>query len=99
VAKKLILFLICITIFKNSVLSQDSKKLPEVNIHGNKNSVVFQSSNQDFLILEGKKNETILLENVLANKATNNVRQVMAKVPGLNIWETDGNFNPRLEPQ
>ncbi|MCE2963467.1 MAG: TonB-dependent receptor family protein [Chitinophagales bacterium] len=89
-AKQLILFLICMVIFIDGVLSQDSKKLPKVNIHGTKNSVVFQTSNQDFLILEGKKNETILLENVLANKATNNVRQVMAKVPGINIWETDG---------
>jgi len=70
--------------------AQTHKNLPEVNVQGNKNSVVFQSSNQDFLILEGKKNETILLENVMANKATNNIRQTMAKVAGLNYWETDG---------
>ncbi len=72
------------------VLAQDTKTLPEIKVSGTKNSVVFQSSNQDFLILEGKKNETILLENVISNKATNNIRQAMAKVPGLNYWETDG---------
>jgi Fe(3+) dicitrate transport protein len=72
------------------IYAQDTKSLPAVNIEGKKNSVVFQTSNQDFLILEGKKNETILLENVLSNKATNNIRQAMAKVPGLNYWETDG---------
>jgi Fe(3+) dicitrate transport protein len=74
----------------STLLAQDTKKLPEIQVSGNKNSVVFQSSNQDFLILEGKKNETILLENVISNKATNNIRQAMAKVPGLNYWETDG---------
>jgi len=72
------------------VLAQDTKTLPEIKVSGTKNVVVFQSSNQDFLILEGKKNETILLENVISNKATNNIRQAMAKVPGLNYWETDG---------
>ncbi|MBL7788384.1 MAG: TonB-dependent receptor [Chitinophagales bacterium] len=72
------------------LIPQGSKKLPEVHVQGNKNSVIIQSSNQDFLILEGKKNETILLDNVISNKATNNIRQAMAKVPGLNYWETDG---------
>lgn len=72
------------------IIAQGSKKLPEVHVQGNKNSVIIQSSNQDFLILEGKKNETILLDNVISNKATNNIRQAMAKVPGLNYWETDG---------
>ena len=40
-------------------------------------------------IYEAKKSEVILLEGVLANAATNNSRQVFAKVPGLNIWESD----------
>lgn len=37
------------------VLAQDTKTLPEIKVSGTKNVVVFQSSNQDFLILEGKK--------------------------------------------
>ena len=41
-------------------------------------------------IYASKKNEVILVESTLANKATNNSRQVYAKVPGLNIWESDG---------
>ncbi|PDH48900.1 MAG: iron(III) dicitrate transport protein FecA [Bacteroidetes bacterium MED-G21] len=41
-------------------------------------------------IYASKKNEVILMESTLANKATNNSRQVYAKVPGLNIWESDG---------
>ena len=52
------------------VLAQDTKTLPEIKVSGTKNVVVFQSSNQDFLILEGKKNETILLENVISNSKT-----------------------------
>jgi Fe(3+) dicitrate transport protein len=40
-------------------------------------------------IYAGKKNEVIRLENLNANLATNNSRQIYAKVPGLNIIEND----------
>ncbi|MBC7391461.1 MAG: TonB-dependent receptor [Opitutaceae bacterium] len=40
-------------------------------------------------IYEGKKNEVIVMKEMTANLATNNARQVFAKVPGLNIWESD----------
>ncbi len=40
-------------------------------------------------IYEGKKNELIKLEKLNGNLATNSARQVFAKVPGLNIWESD----------
>lgn len=40
-------------------------------------------------IYEAKKNELIILDDFAANKATNNARQIFAKVPGLNIWESD----------
>ena len=41
-------------------------------------------------IYAAKKSEVILVEALAANKATNNSRQVYAKVAGLNIWESDG---------
>jgi Fe(3+) dicitrate transport protein len=41
-------------------------------------------------IYESKKNEVIILSNLVANLSTNNARQIFAKVPGLNIWESDG---------
>lgn len=41
-------------------------------------------------IYAGKKNEVILLNKLDANLATNNSRQVYAKIAGLNIWESDG---------
>jgi Fe(3+) dicitrate transport protein len=37
----------------------------------------------------GKKNSLIVMDNVQANTATNTMRQVMAKVPGIHIWESD----------
>ena len=41
-------------------------------------------------IYAGKKTEVVEMEDVAANKATNNSRQIYAKVAGLNIWENDG---------
>jgi Fe(3+) dicitrate transport protein len=37
----------------------------------------------------GKKNSLIVMENVQGNIATNTMRQVMAKVPGIQVWEND----------
>jgi Fe(3+) dicitrate transport protein len=42
------------------------------------------------MITQGKKSESITLEKIDANKATNLSRQIYAKIPGLNIWESDG---------
>ncbi len=44
---------------------------------------------ENFGIYEAKKNELILLDDFAANKVNNNARQIFAKVPGLNIWESD----------
>ncbi len=41
-------------------------------------------------IYAGKKSEVIDMEDITANLATNNSRQVYGKVAGLNIWESDG---------
>ncbi len=40
-------------------------------------------------IYEAKKTEVVELSEVTANLATNNARQALAKVAGLNIWESD----------
>lgn len=42
------------------------------------------------VIYAGKKNEVIVLDAMDADLSTNNVRQVLAKVPGLSVWENDG---------
>ncbi len=41
-------------------------------------------------IYAGKKNALIVLDNVNGNVVTNTMRQVMAKIPGIQIWESDG---------
>lgn len=41
-------------------------------------------------IYEGKKSEVIIPEQLSANLATNNARQIYSRVAGLNIWENDG---------
>jgi Fe(3+) dicitrate transport protein len=41
-------------------------------------------------IYAGKKTEVVVMKDLIANKATNNSRQVYSKVAGLNIWENDG---------
>lgn len=40
-------------------------------------------------IYAGKKNALIVLDNVQGNIANNTIRQVLAKVPGIHIWESD----------
>lgn len=40
-------------------------------------------------IYAGKKTEVIYLKAINANLATNNTRQIYARIPGLNIWEYD----------
>lgn len=44
----------------------------------------------DMKVTTGKKSEVIQVEQLTVNKATNNTRQVYAKVAGLNIFENDG---------
>ncbi|MEM9987595.1 MAG: TonB-dependent receptor plug domain-containing protein, partial [Bacteroidota bacterium] len=44
---------------------------------------------EGFGIYEAKKNEVIVLDDFSANRVANNARQMFAKVPGLNIWESD----------
>lgn len=41
-------------------------------------------------IYAGKKTALIVLDNVKGNIVTNSMRQVLAKVPGIHVWESDG---------
>ncbi|MCB0802497.1 MAG: TonB-dependent receptor [Flavobacteriales bacterium] len=41
-------------------------------------------------IYAGKKSEVVTIDDMAVNQATNNSRQIYAKVAGLNIWENDG---------
>lgn len=44
----------------------------------------------DYTLAAGKKNELIKLDNLNANLAMNNARQVYSRTPGIQIWESDG---------
>lgn len=52
--------------------------------------VGFLSDIHGTAIYAGKKSEVINVENEVANKATNNARQIYNHIAGLNIWESDG---------
>ena len=41
------------------------------------------------VVYAGKKNEVIVIDSLDANKAINNTRQILGRVPGLNIVETE----------
>jgi Fe(3+) dicitrate transport protein len=45
---------------------------------------------EGFSINATKKNELILLDNINANLAMNNARQVFSRTPGISVWENDG---------
>jgi len=44
----------------------------------------------DYTITAGKKNEVIVLDNLQANLAMNNSRQIFSRTPGISVWESDG---------
>ncbi|MBG9376105.1 TonB-dependent receptor [Panacibacter sp. DH6] len=41
-------------------------------------------------IFAGKKNALVVVNNVNGNVVNNTMRQILAKVPGIHIWESDG---------
>ena len=55
----------------------------------NKTSMLRLKSIEGTAIYASKKNEVIDLKNTIANKSSNNARQVFAKVPGVTVWESD----------
>tara|TARA_Y100000034_G_scaffold29585_2_gene35815 strand:- start:93875 stop:96319 length:2445 start_codon:yes stop_codon:yes gene_type:complete len=75
----------------NFFLKDDVFQLDEVAIATKKKTygITRLKGVEGFGIFEAKKNEVIVLDDFAANKAANTARQVFAKVPGLNIWESD----------
>lgn len=80
-------------IILNILLENLSENLSEVVIQAHRRALFGMTKLRDVqgvAIYAGKKSEVILLDNTIANLATNNARQIYAKVAGLNIWESDG---------
>lgn len=67
------------------------KNLPDVTVVGRGSKSDYQQMPEivGTNIYAGKKNALIVLENVQGNVVMNNMRQVLAKVPGIHIWESD----------
>ncbi len=65
--------------------------LKEVYIKGYKtvNGIGHLPDTKDGIIFAGKKTELILIDSLDANKAINNTRQILGRIPGLNIVETE----------
>jgi Fe(3+) dicitrate transport protein len=67
------------------------KYMPDVTIVGRNSKSDYQQLPEivGTSIYAGKKNALIVLDNVQGNIVTNTMRQVLAKVPGIHIWESD----------
>lgn len=77
----------------NFTLKSFSQTIGEVTVEDKKENnfgITRLKSVEGTAIYAGKKSEVVVMEDVAGNLATNNARQVFAKVAGLNIWENDG---------
>ncbi|HEX3023895.1 MAG TPA: TonB-dependent receptor, partial [Chitinophagaceae bacterium] len=91
-------FLLVISIyFFNTASAQGNdtvyskKDLPAVNIKGYKamNGIGRIDNYSGEIIFSGKKNELLIIDSLNANKALNNTRQIIGRIPGVNIIETE----------
>ena len=78
-------------IFHDDSLNPTHKYLPDITVVGRNSKSDYQQMPEvvGTSIYAGKKNALIVLDNVQGNVVTNTMRQVMAKVPGIHIWESD----------
>jgi Fe(3+) dicitrate transport protein len=67
------------------------KTLQPVIVTGYKtvNGVGHMLDTKEGIIYAGKKNEVVIVDSLDANKAINNTRQILGRIPGLNIVETE----------
>lgn len=73
-------------------LREEQTLLGPIEVKGNRESSTTYArlkSIDGVAIYAAKKNEVINLRKMTANLASNNARQVFAKVPGVNVWESD----------
>src|SRR5215210_530905 len=73
---------------------QDSLKITELDkvvvvSYVSMNGIGHLNEVQRPLIFAGKKTEVVIVDSVDANKAINNTRQILGRVPGLNIVESE----------
>jgi len=73
------------------IVAEDTMKsvIDEVTIQAEKMKEIRLKSVEGTVIFEGKKTEIVDLNNLQANTATNNGRQIFNRIAGLNVWEND----------
>ena len=78
-------------IFHDDSTQPRSKYLADVTVVGRNSKSDYQQMPEivGTSIYAGKKNALIVLDNVQGNVVTNTMRQVLAKVPGIHVWESD----------
>ncbi|MEY3248320.1 MAG: hypothetical protein RL742_363, partial [Bacteroidota bacterium] len=77
----------------DTLKSKEAQPLREVLIRdqsGVESAAARLNSVENFSIYAGKKTEVVALQQLTANTATNNPRQIYGRITGLNIWESDG---------
>src|SRR3954468_24711442 len=91
------LFLVLVSSVPLSLIAQQAKDtsetyvLPQVTVTGIKavRGTGYMPDIKEGVIYSGKKNEVLLVDSLDANKAINNTRQILGRIPGLNIVETE----------
>ena len=82
------------SLYKTFYLTSSGQKLKTITVDDGKGSqystIRKMRPIEGVLISKGKKTEVISLEQMNTNKSVNLGRQIYAKIPGLNIWESDG---------
>lgn len=94
----LLLSLVFPSLKSNEIQQNDSLKtyvITEVEvIEGlNKQSVIFSKPENETYIFEGKKSETLMLENIPLNSAEKTGRNLFGRIPGAFIYDMDGSGN------
>lgn len=90
--KNIIIHLVESSLSENIVLTESTEILEEVPLTvrlNSEQSILRLKSIEHTAIYASKKNEVIKLQNMVANKSSNNARQVFSKIPGLTVWESD----------
>lgn len=78
---------------QNNIDSLKKQNLDEVLIRANRFDVSRLPDIQGTYIFSGKKSEVINLEDINANVAEKNPRQIFAKIPGVFVYDMDGTGN------
>lgn len=86
-----LVFMVMLSATTATAQKDSTTRMKEVEIRDTKSGNFGSLRQVDGMKLTaGKKSEVIDVEQLTVNKATNNTRQVYAKVAGLNIFENDG---------